>query len=335
MTDRRRQEGGQNELGFDGQIEDVAVLAETDAFLTDLSRGVDRSEGEDLIAGLLLELRDYAHADMPAPPTLVDLGLEKPCEQGSEEDCADEPKEFDEHAGDHADDTSMLPVVAEAPDAELKPETETAGDVIDFAAQKQKRQRDHTRRGFGRIASGFVGAAAATLIIAGGGTAVFNAGEGSPLYGLNQRFFGGTSAVDKEHKATVVELASTLEEVTSRTESGDVEGARQLLEQAQEMVNRLNEGDRNKMQPKVDRADVQLSTITVTPPPVTETVTTTITLTPEPSPRPPAPVQVPTSEPNVDDIPAIPSSIAPVPGEPQPPTLVEDRPLTVPEEYRN
>lgn len=118
------------------------------------------------------------------------------------------------------------------------------------------------RRGFGRsLVSGLVGAAAATLLIAGGGAAVYNASPGSPLWGMSKTMFGD--------RAAVVELAGTLEEMDGFAETGDVEGLRALLTDA-----------RAQLSNRDGRA------IAATP----ETVTSTVTVELEPRTTAPTPV---------------------------------------------
>ena len=87
---------------------------------------------------------------------------------------------------------------------------------------------------------GLIGAAAATLLIAGSGAVIVNAGPGSPLYGVNQSLFGAD-----DQDVSVVELAGTLEEMEKRSAEGDMDGTRQLLEEARKMVD----------QAKKDRAE--------------------------------------------------------------------------------
>ncbi|MDK8844295.1 hypothetical protein QP986_09460 [Corynebacterium striatum] len=100
--------------------------------------------------------------------------------------------------------------------AELEPE------VISLAAAR-KRRRSRP------LINGLIGAAAATLVIAGAGTAVYNAGPASPLYGVNQSLFGTDDA-------SVVELATTLEEMERRSAEGDLNGTRELLEAARRIM---------------------------------------------------------------------------------------------------
>lgn len=100
--------------------------------------------------------------------------------------------------------------------AELEPE------VISLAAAgKRRRSRP--------FVNGLIGAAAATLVIAGAGTAVYNAGPASPLYGVNQSLFGTDDT-------SVVELATTLEEMERRSAEGDLNGTRELLEEARRIM---------------------------------------------------------------------------------------------------
>lgn len=64
MTDRRDQEGA---------TEQFHELFGADAFLDDLSRGVDASQGKDPLAELFLELHREVNAPMPPVPNVDDL----------------------------------------------------------------------------------------------------------------------------------------------------------------------------------------------------------------------------------------------------------------------
>ena len=97
-------------------------------------------------------------------------------------------------------------------------------EVISLDAERRR------RRGKPFI-HGLIGAAAATLLIAGSGAVVVNAGPGSPLYGVNQSLFGTNN-----EDVSVVELAGTLDEMERRSAQGDMDGTRQLLEEARKMV---------------------------------------------------------------------------------------------------
>lgn len=85
-----------------------------------------------------------------------------------------------------------------------------------------------TRRGPGPLASGLIGAAAATVIVAGSGAALYSATPGSPLWGASTAVFGDRSAA--------VELASTLDQFEVAQRNGDSEGVRTLLGQARALV---------------------------------------------------------------------------------------------------
>ncbi|MDO5099632.1 MAG: hypothetical protein Q4D85_12905 [Corynebacterium sp.] len=260
---------------FDGQLDELAA---TDAFLTELSHGVDPTDGADPIADLLLQLRDEVYAPMPAAP-VIETAAES--------------------------DTPAPHTIADNP------------DVIDLASRRN--------RGMGRIASGFIGAAAATLIIAGGGSAVLSAKEGSVLYPLQQQLFGATPS----HKA-VVELAGKLEEANNLTANGDVAGAQEILEQAQAMVNKLGAKEEAESVKKEPSTETQTSTVTITSERPVETVTTTVTVTTEPAPAVVAPVQTQTQSPSV-------APVAPTPSA-EPTTAPSPAPgdgLQLPEEYRN
>lgn len=71
MTDRR--EGN-------GMSEQFNELFGTDAFLDDLSRGIDPSQGRDPLAEMFLELHQEVNAPMPAAPNLDDLLPEAPAD---------------------------------------------------------------------------------------------------------------------------------------------------------------------------------------------------------------------------------------------------------------
>ncbi|MGV0359400.1 hypothetical protein [Corynebacterium mastitidis] len=146
----------------------------SDALLTELSHGIDRSGGADPLAAMLLELREDVERPMPPAPQ------------------------------------------AQAP-------------VIDLGA----------RRGVRPLLAGLLGAAAATLVIAGSGAVLLNAGPGSPLYGLSTALFP-----HQDSAPDVVELASTLEEMNNLAQRGDMDGVRLLMEQARLMVRDMEETSR-------------------------------------------------------------------------------------------
>ncbi len=103
--------------------------------------------------------------------------------------------------------------------------------VIEGAAEEADPQvisLPAARSGRGRAnpwLAGLVGAAAATLVVAGSGVAIHAAGPGSPLYGVRGALYG-------TGETQVVELAGTLEEAESRAADGDMAGMRELVNQA-------------------------------------------------------------------------------------------------------
>lgn len=102
---------------------------------------------------------------------------------------------------------------------------EAEGGVVDLG-EDQKRHRAP-----GPLVSGFIGAAAATAVLAGTGAALYNATPDSPLWGPSTALFG--------ERASVVELASTLDELEVASEKGDVAGTRDLLNQARSLIDAL------------------------------------------------------------------------------------------------
>lgn len=246
-----------HQLGdFAGGLEDDEAVLADDALCDALSHGVDTSAGEDPLAGLLLGLK--ADVDAPCPPT----------------------PNLDELLPDHsaAPTTTFAAVtkisserdsVASAAPGGVTTE-HTPAEVVDLTSRRTPKHR------VGWLGAGLTGAAAATLIIAGGGALIHSAEPGDPLWGLNEAIFS--------HHAAVVELASTLEEADSRNASGDVQGALQLLEQAKAMAQQMNA---NQVKKIVTPTTVE---VTITPPPTTQTVTET--LVPEPTTAPPSTVTI-------------------------------------------
>lgn len=202
MTDRGEKKGASEQ--FD-------ELFGTDAFLDELSRGVDPSGGADPLAELMLSLHHQVNAPIPAAPDLDDL----------------------------------LP--------------EEASPVVSLDERRR-------RRSVSPWMSGLVGAAAATMLIAGAGGAVYNAQPDSPLWEAKTSMFG-------EH-AAVVDLASALEEVDKRHAEGDVEGAMQVLEQARILANAVNSQDRASTQRAIQELEARIIEVPTT---VTQAVPTTAT----------------------------------------------------------
>lgn len=187
--------------------------AADDALLAALGQGVDPSQGADPLAQLLLDARAEARAEIPACPDVLSLLA---------------PGEFEElfpAASRGAAPTEVFAPVAAAPvPTAPTPEEPVSTQVIDLAAHRR-------RRGVSPLAAGLVGAAAATLAIAGGGAAIYNSSPGDALWGASTVLFG-------DH-ASVVELAATLEEAGDRNSQGDIAGALELLDKAKGMADEI------------------------------------------------------------------------------------------------
>ncbi|MCQ9342526.1 hypothetical protein [Corynebacterium kozikiae] len=256
-----------------------------DALLTAIARGEDPTFGSDPLAAALLGLRKEVAKDMPPAPNLADFGF----------DLSDRSDHSDR--GDRSDSSA----VSQNQDAQVVP--------------LQAR-----RRRVGRVASGLIGAAAATLVIAGGGSMIYSATPGSPLYSANQAVFGSNDAV--------VQLASKLEAADSLNARGDVEGARQVLAEAEALLEQMSQRQREQAQADLERAQAaipqtvtEVRETTVTPEPgapetvvekitetVTETKTVTVTQTPSPTASVSSGAETPASTPAQVPAPSEPES---------------------------
>lgn len=137
---------------------------------------------------------------------------------------------------------------------------------------------------------GMIGAAAATLVIAGGGAALYNSTPDSSLYPISEHFFSDRKAI--------VELAGTLGELDDRATEGDIAGTRALVEQmravikdAQRLGNSNPATTTRTIPPAPPSTEVLTETTTVTEPTTevqvaTETVTVTVVPPTSPSPSP-------------------------------------------------
>ncbi|MFN1847019.1 hypothetical protein ACK2ER_06855 [Corynebacterium diphtheriae] len=253
--------------GADGRAsQPIDELWNDDAFLTQLSRGIDPSHGEDHLAQLFLAECERINSEIPAAPTLASLGIATGVTSIS--------NKYDDAP------TNTFPVVDDNIVAD-EPEEAT---VIALPR----------RRWGNSFAHGLVGAAAATLLIAGSGSLIYNADEGSSLYPISQKMFGNSDT----SKATVVELASKLEQAQQLTDRGDGHGARLALEQAHDLLQKLAEPEQSQAAKKLKDAEASLAPSPQAPvapepsapplPTVTQTVTSTVTTTVAPSSETPS-----------------------------------------------
>lgn len=248
--------GGHRNAGDADYTANMDELSVSDAFLTDLSRGVDPAGGSEELAALLLELRDEVEAPMPAAP-----------------DPADFPELFGEDFGGNTGSTSEAV-------------TEENPAVVSLDQRRAKRSRhSHAAATTGKGRSfrtnpwlaGLVGAAAATVMVAGTGAALYHSSPGGP----SESVIG--------ERTNSVEFASALDEIDSKTESGDIAGARLLID---ELRDSLNQDRTERAKQAEDDGEAQVvkapSTVTVTPDPkpeeqpVKEAKPATVTVTPEP-----------------------------------------------------
>lgn len=198
--------------------------------------------------------------------------------------------------------TAQMPPAPEIDAPESGAAPEDGSSVVDRGEKRR-------RRGTSPWLAGLIGAAAATVVVAGTGSALYNATPGSPLWGPATAVFGD--------RAAVVELAGTLEELEAASASGDDAAARSLLEQAQALMGIIGHGagqDQDASEtPSVtvtERTTAQATpqptpgSAPAAPAPAPETVTetrtqtVTVTVTPEPPREDPATTQpTPTSAP--------------------------------------
>lgn len=147
--------------------------------------------------------------------------------------------------------------------------------------------------------AGVMGAAAATAIFVGTGTTPFDQGA--------------------QDDSTVVELATTLDELEVASQRGDEAATRDLLEQARGLVASMK--DRGNRAVNGDESEAATAATTVTT--VTTTVTSTVTTTSSQAPDEPTPAQQPTQAPQT---PARPTQ----PEQPEQPSQPAQRPSSQP-----
>lgn len=154
-----------------------------------------------------------------------------------------------------------------------------AGNVASLeAARGAKRKRQ-----LSPWLAGLMGAAAATAICVGTGTTPFDQGA--------------------QDDSTVVELATTLDELEVASQRGDEAATRDLLEQARGLVASMK--DRGNRAVEGDESEAATAETTVTT--VTTTVTSTVTTTSSQAPDEPTPAQQPTQAPQTSAPPTQPA----------------------------
>lgn len=154
-----------------------------------------------------------------------------------------------------------------------------AGNVASLeAARDAKRKRQ-----LSPWLAGLMGAAAATAIFVGTGTTPFDQGA--------------------QDDSTVVELATTLDELEVASQRGDEAATRDLLEQARGLVASMK--DRGNRAVNGDESEAATAETTVTT--VTTTVTSTVTTTSSQAPDEPTPAQQPTQVPQTSAPPTQPA----------------------------
>lgn len=170
-----------------------------------------------------------------------------------------------------------------------------AGNVASLeAARDAKRKRQ-----LSPWLAGLMGAAAATAIFVGTGTTPFDQGA--------------------QDDSTVVELATTLDELEVASQRGDEAATRDLLEQARGLVASMK--DRGNRAVNGDESEAATAETTVTT--VTTTVTSTVTTTSSQAPDEPTPAQQPTLAPQTSARPTQPE-------QPEQPSQPAQRPSSQP-----
>ncbi|WKD60442.1 hypothetical protein CCICO_01950 [Corynebacterium ciconiae DSM 44920] len=213
-----------------------------DAFLDEIAAGAEPSGGTDPLSVALAGLREEAVRD----------------------------GEADDLAG-------IFAALDSAESGHGEPAQTKEPSVASIAEHRQRRRGFQRPRLMSVVGGAALGAVAASAMIVVGGTAVYNAEPGGPLWGARIAVFG-------EPRADMVQLASTLEEADELREKGDVEGAKRLIAQARELINYLDERDRDVAHRQVEEAQRTVTMTPDVPKPSTRTSTVTATTTqPNPS----------------------------------------------------
>ena len=173
-----------------------------------------------------------------------------------------------------------------------------AGKVASLVAARDAKRK----RQLSPWLAGLMGAAAATAIFVGTGTTPFDQGV--------------------QDDPTVVELATTLDELEVASQRGDEAATRDLLEQARGLVASMKDrGNRAVNGDESEAATAETTVTTVTT--VTTTVTSTVTTASSQAPDEPTPAQQPTQAPQTSARPTQPE-------QPEQPGQPAQRPSTQP-----
>ena len=269
--------------GFDNwdreEVEhDPQSLAAVDRYLDNLSRCADP---DDDLGQLFIQARQEAERDIPATPQLKDLGFFDD-EALDHSPVANAPTTVfhpvhaaGQHTSFSDDDVAVRSqdnsqgnsgVARHSDDADAtvhdfaawKNQREASGDGVSTVKRSRARRSRHRSWRHGdnhnpvpKWMYALGGAAASCVLLAGSGAIIHASTPGSPLWGLNQRFFG-------DH-AAAVELASTLDQAREKQEAGDTQGAAALLEKAREVAHKAKDSGS-----KDSKNDESTTTVTVT-----------------------------------------------------------------------
>ncbi|WP_448851521.1 hypothetical protein [Corynebacterium sp. 335C] len=260
MTERTNGGGGPV-----GRMPDREELALDDAFLDALACGDSDAVGagscgtDSALADLFAAAAVRADGPMPAPPALP----------------ADWAPEADADVDD-AVTAAFAAVPADARDdgtrgADAGGYAPAGGSVTPLRRPRRGRGGDADRvAGIplpGRLTTALLGAAAASVLIVGGLSAIVSAQPGGVLWPVRQQLTGQDSVT--------VELAATLEHADAAAGAGDAEEARRLMAYAERLLAEVDAHDRDRMHAQVMETKERIRYVVVPGDTETTTVTTT------------------------------------------------------------
>lgn len=169
---------------------------------------------------------------------------------------------------------------------------------VGINSHRHRRQRPGgSRPWMMSVVGASVGALAASALIIVGGSVVYNAEPGDALWGSRVAIFG-------EPETNLVQLASAFDQVDTLVNEGDLEGARQVIDEARELIKYLDERERAVNQRRLDDAErsiaVPKTTTSISSTTVTETETEVVTVTQTPTPTSSEPTPTDGTDPNVN-----------------------------------